>query len=301
MDAILSSMLPQEVLAVIIDSGSFSRHDLCTISLASPHFRHEAQRRLFRDPGPHTINVRRGGEALNAARMFLEAIASSPDRLALMVRRYEITPSYFDFHMRFDPEERVLQQALFDQLARSLPLMVNLKELCYHEVLEHATIPPPPIWPVFGSCSFKLQVFRCSYLGTRNREAVATFLRGQDGIRELWLCEPLKSKAADTVGSLKAIYQDLCPSLVSLGGMTEIVASMVEGRQGLRHVAWEESGDVSMVKYTPEMFSSTDASSVELMESLRYGPPLNLICDLFKNLVVLKTCERDMIQVDMSR
>jgi hypothetical protein len=293
--------LPWDVLASIVNAGSFNKQELSMISLASSHLRYEAQRRLFRDPGPHTINVLCDADSSNTARMFLEALASSPNRLALMVRRYCVTISWFDFHARFEPEKRYIECTLFDHLSNGLQLMVNLKELRYHERLQPATdpvsCPPPPIWPVFKRCSFRLQVFCCSYVGTKNRDALAAFLHSQSGIREIWLREELKSKAAKAFSTLQDIFKDACPSLVSLGGMTEIVASMLAGRQALQHMCWEEKDYPTTVKYTRDLFRSANTSGVELMESLQFGPPLSLLCEIFENIVVLKTCERDVIQV----
>ncbi|KAF5328589.1 hypothetical protein D9619_011435 [Psilocybe cf. subviscida] len=294
--------LPRDVLATIVDAGPFRRHELCAISLVSPHLRHEAQRRLFRDPGPHSINVLSGtdSESLTTTRMFLEAVASSPDVLAPMVRRYRIAISWFNFHARFDREQRQLQHTLFNCISRALPLMVNLKELRYHETLELATQPvsgpPPSIWPVLKRCSFRLQTFRCSYIGTSSRSALAIFLRSQSDIKELWLNEAPQAQAINTIALLQNVFKDVCPSLVSLGCMAEIVASMLPGRHNLKHISWEQNNFATVVKYNADLVASTNISNVELFESLRCGPPLSLVCDLFTNLVVLKTCERDILK-----
>jgi hypothetical protein len=293
--------LPRDVLATIVDAGSFSQYELSTISLVSPHLRYEAQIRLFRNPGAHSINVLADDESFNTTRMFLEAVASSPDRLAPMVRRYHVTLSWYDFRARYEHEKKDLQHRLFNHLSRSLPLMANLKELRYHQKFEDVPdsipAPSPSIWPVLKRCPFKLRVLCCSYIGTKNRRALAEFLRSQASVQELWICEVPSPGSTNTTSFQRDVFKDACPSLVSLGGMPEIVASMLSGRQAVEHMSWEKNDYVTAVKYTPKLFSMTNVKSVKLMESLRCGPPLIRICELFKNLVVLKTCERDVIQV----
>ncbi|KAF5328722.1 hypothetical protein D9619_011447 [Psilocybe cf. subviscida] len=293
--------LPRDVLATIVDVGSFREPELCAISLISPHLRYEAQRMLFRDPGPHSINVRFDSKSAVTTRLFLNAVASSPDRLALMVRRFHITVSWFDFHDCFDGEQGQLQHTLFDCLFQALPLMVNLKELRYHESLNGssrpASGPPPSIWSILKRCPFRLQVFWCSYVGTNNRNSVAVFLDGQSGIRELWLHEAPKAMAPDTILSLQSLFKDACPSLISLGGMPEVVASMLAGRQSLQHMSWDEQASFAYaIEYTETLFDSTNTNSVVFLESLTYGPPLSLVGEVFRNLVILRTWESDIIQ-----
>ncbi|KAF5328591.1 hypothetical protein D9619_011437 [Psilocybe cf. subviscida] len=294
--------LPQDVLADILDIGLFSRPELCAISLASPHLRYEAQRRLFRDPGPHSIDLRDEPSAsLATTRTFLETITASPDRLAQMVRRYRVTVLWFDFYVRFDSEKIQLQHTLFELLSRALPLMVNLIELLYRERLQTSghpvSEPPPSMWPVLQMCSFKLQIFWCSYIGTNSRNAVAEFLHIQNGIRVLWLCEAPQAHATNMITLLRQVYSDMCPALVSLGGTLDVVASMLSGRQSLQHMSWDDTTYGPPVKYDGELFRSTNTSTVETLESLKNGPPLNLICGNFENLVALKTCEFDLMQV----
>lgn len=295
--------LPRDILGAILDAGSFSKQDLSTISLVSPHLQYEAQLRLFRDPGPHSINVLyEAPDSLVATRLFFEAIAASPDRLALMVRRYHVALTWYESRERWDHDKKDTQNRLFNRFSWALPLMVNLKELQYHEevgeaVLQVVPAVPPAIWPALKKCSFRLQVFGCSYVGAKSRSGLMGFLRGQEHVLKLWIRENPSPGTTNVVVPEKGTFKDACPSLVSLGGMPELLAGMLEGRKTLLHMAWEKDDYTTTLKYSVDLFHSTEMSTVELLESLRCGPPLKIVGEVFRNLVVLKTCERDLIQV----
>ena len=261
------------------------------ISLASPHLRYEAQRTLFRNPGQHCIDVGADTKELFTARSFLQAVISSPDRLALMVRRYHVTLSWDNFAALPQTDktdtQRKLQNTVFNRLSRGLPLMPNITVLQLYTLnkrysrFKHPG--QPSMFPILKRCTLRLEVFRCSYFGGaehKDRKLVRDFLRTQDGVRELWICEIGIQTTNNDASDQLDMFQNVCPSVVSIGGTPEIIIGMLLAGRRMQHICWNGS-------YS-DLPPAARFRSVELMESFAPGPSLSLICSIFPNLVLLK-------------
>ncbi|KAF5327249.1 hypothetical protein D9619_004584 [Psilocybe cf. subviscida] len=295
--------LPQEVLAAIVESGPFSKHELSMISLVSPHLRHEAQRKLFQDPGMHCINVASSSSQLAMARAFLHAILSSPSRLALMVRRYHVVFLWRDFaspqHSETVDARVIEQNTIINHLSQGLELMANLVELQLYTDTRH--IPrdtlsrPPSMASILKHCTFQLDVFHCSYYdtGLYDRKLLRDFLYNQQHIHELRI-QKIHSSAANMTMEDPNAFQNMCPSVVSVGGESTLIAGMLLAGQRLEHISWQGS----WFEHGDTLLQAPNATSVELMECIGgHGPQLSLICSTFPNLVLLKIGSLDMIKI----
>ncbi|KAF5328680.1 hypothetical protein D9619_011440 [Psilocybe cf. subviscida] len=286
--------LPREVLSVIMDEGSFSKHDLCMISLASPHLRHEAQRQLFCDPGRHSINVGTDADELLTASSFLQVVISSPDRLALMVRRYHVTLSWHDFISQKKSEQaenhNKAQNTVFNQLSRGLPLMSNLKELQLYTDRKHALgsvrSRPPSITPILKRCVLRLEVFRCSYVddGHQDRKRIQAFLRNQHSIQELWIYGIRSTPFRESAMGF-GVFEGICPTVLSIGGQSQIIVGMLLAERRLQHICWGKYWRFE----DHDRLKIASTNRVELMECIGIaGPTLEEICTTFKHLLLLR-------------
>lgn len=291
----ISSTLPLEILSYVVDSGSFGKRELCLISLASPYLRYEAQKKLFGDTGRHSINVNSdAGNSLLTAVTFLQAVISSPDRLARMVRRYHLTIIWSDFASPSKSnnlkERRHIQNGILNLLSGGLPLMINLAELEFPADVRCSTAfiqPSPPIFFILRQSTFHLMFFRCSYIdvGLGDRARMHKFLQNQCDVRALWIQMTHPPEANISIEILNS-SSTFCPSAVSVGGDPAIITRMLLSGARLQHISWKGSWlkqDDTLLKRVKHV------DSVRLMESVNdHGPGLHYICTTFSNLVLLK-------------
>ncbi|KAF5328590.1 hypothetical protein D9619_011434 [Psilocybe cf. subviscida] len=299
-----SPSLPLDMLSTIVEIGSFSRNELCIISSASPHLRYEAQHRLFRDPGRQVINVVADPNKLVTARLFLQAIISSPDRLALMVRQYHVRALWYNFagkeKKKTLEKQRKMQIIVFNRLSRGLPLMRNLTVLQLYTDrsvwTRYKPVRPPSISSILKRCTFRLEVLRWSYrddTGLKDREIVKHILCNQQDLKELWVDEIRRPRVRSNIAEPRDIFQNICPSVVSVGGMPGIIIGMLlEGRR-LQHICWEGS----WFEQDYDLPQTAHFRSVEFVENLAGGPSLRVICAAFRNLVLLKTGRTEVLEV----
>ncbi|KAF5309168.1 hypothetical protein D9619_012708 [Psilocybe cf. subviscida] len=172
--------LPTDILPHIL-ANILPVLDLCSISLVSREFRTEAQRIVFRHPGPVTIAY------WNKPHIgLLKTIISSPNRLALHVRSWD------QEIVLWERCSKRTKAALIHLTKRALESMVNLKSLrvwSAHPVSIQKAL-PPLLWPlphILLDCKFQLEVFEWECNSGDEEGLITDFLPAQRGLKELVL------------------------------------------------------------------------------------------------------------------
>ncbi|KAF5325523.1 hypothetical protein D9619_009534 [Psilocybe cf. subviscida] len=278
-----------------IDDPTYCR-DLSAVSLSCRLLRHEAQRVLFRDSGElHTTTAAR-----EKTIMFMDTIISSPERLALYVKSFDIT---FDdwFHPNSDETA-----ALIQKLSITLQAMRNLESLDVSQWTSSVS----SLADILQHVHSKLTSFIWSgYSDTASAAAniKADFLRRQDNIEHLVISEFIEER------TLEPIAAEICPRLQSLSASYALTQILLPGKQHLTSLHWEPPlGDhVAQVYQGPDADFPCDLELISKeLGRIRYlsydvggslmpaGPNIRRIAPYLTSLVCLNTHRDDIKQLE---
>ncbi|KAF5325459.1 hypothetical protein D9619_009531 [Psilocybe cf. subviscida] len=289
--------LVRQIVEDVVDDVNdpvYYRH-LSVVSLTSRLLRHEAQRILFRDSG----DLLTTSAALKKTTMFLDIIISSPERLALYVKFFDIV---FDEWLCPESDETT---ALVQKLAKALGAMRNVKSL---EIVSR-TIGLRSLPTILPDTYFKLTSFRWSSHSNDMSESTdvkVDFLRRQDKI------EHMKILGFIDVNALKSMSADILPYLRSLCLTYSVTETLLPGRENITSLRWV----APFVDPTPPPHPNLDAEfpsdpetiSRELsrIKYLSYGatnstapaPSIQRIAPFLTGLVCLETCRGDVKELE---
>ncbi|KAF5325526.1 hypothetical protein D9619_009532 [Psilocybe cf. subviscida] len=293
MPALPSELIRQIVEDIVDDVNDpvYFRH-LSVVSLTSRLLRHEAQRLLFRDSGElYTASASRGKTIL-----FLDAVLSSSERLALFVNRFSIT--FDDF---FNPTSDETT-ALIRQLGNALEAMRNLTFL---DVVQR-TAGLHSLPSILQDTHFKLTSFRWSGYSNGVAEVIdlkTDFLRRQDNIDHLQMLGFVDQS------TLKSISADILPRLRSLSAPYPLTEILLPGRD-ITSLQWSTPLDNPATPYQSSLvlgFPFHPGTLSKELGRIRYlsydpidttvpvGPDIRRIAPHLTRLICLETC-RDIIK-----
>lgn len=198
-------LLPAEVLSQIFEE-THNLYDLCSASLASSAFRHEAQRILFRNPRRMVI----GHDVLPRSK-FLDAIITSPNRLAPAVQSFELEIHLWHLSLR---RHKV---SMFEKLHHALLLMVNLKTLAIWapSTDEPSRDPSGPLPHILRDCTFQLASFLWGHAAGDELLLIREFLPTQRRLTALSFPHLISEddELIDSASALNLSLESLrCPS-----------------------------------------------------------------------------------------
>lgn len=226
--------IPLELLRTIIEYIQ-PQASLPPVALASSALRAEAQRILFAEPKLSTPL---------SHLQFLDAIISSPSRLAHLVKTY----------VQFDPLYNAaptpqLRQTLRERTAAALRVMVNLQRLGYRGSESRSD---EPATEILRGCTFKLRALAWVCNGDDGHVLLRQILPHQEALQHLSLLSP-GSFSSDDLQAAKL----LCPNLVSFTGPISVFPSFLAGKK-IRHLEWTvdpapDLADVDLASLPPEL------------------------------------------------
>lgn len=281
--------LPLELIRQIIedifddDEDPTYYRDLSAVSLSCRPLRHEAQRVLFRDSGElHTTTA-----ACEKTMRFMEAIISSPERLAPYVKTFDIT---FDdwFHPNSDETAAFIQK-----LSTVLQAMRNLESLDVSQL----TFSVFSLADILQHVHSKLTSFIWSgYSDTApvTADVKADFLRRQDNIEHPVISEFIDER------TLKPIAAEICPRLRPLSATYSLTQILLPGKQHVTSLQWDPplglGADVSSdLRLIPKELGRIRYLSYNVAGSLMpAGPNIWRIAPSLASLVCLNTHRGDI-------
>ncbi|KAF5323723.1 hypothetical protein D9619_012954 [Psilocybe cf. subviscida] len=253
--------LPAELLRFVVEQESLTPEDLCSLALSSPSLRDEAQRMLFKDPGPLII----GNERFSDDK-FLNSIITSPKRLAPMVRTYSQVIDWERFRntarkttTKIPQKEREARQKLIlGKIRRALQLMVNLKHLRHEELSRSNRLVERITSVLTEKCSFRLTSFAWTYVAVdgiqEELELFHHFLPRQPALRSLCFNRIQVPEGLPVPGDdFYTAARSVCPLLEDFSAPLDFILSVLPMRPTIKRLSWptchndanRDKGDIS--------------------------------------------------------
>lgn len=281
--------IPPEIIGRIVDGipQENIKRTLCAAALVSRVFRIEAQRVLFFDPGLLDI-----GHPDQHHNRFIDAIISSPDRLALFVWRYqqatvaESPAANIRVYSSPTPDNVIPddeQRAMVTKVARALRMMIHLKHLALHDiVVVYRGIKYSVADRLLQDCTFKLET-----LSWDCREdlflLLTKVLTTQDQLKYLHLHSAYPDDRLAGI-EFRDVAKDATPMLDSLSAPFLVSQLLIPGKQ-IKFLRWTGARRVE-IDDIPRLAALCYAELLDL--DLLASPPLWSVVAFLTNLKVLK-------------
>lgn len=274
--------LPRELLRLIF-THIYITQDLCSLSLTCHAFRDEAQSALFSNcvvpihPSQHRRPV-----------PFFDAMISSPNRLALNVRKLTIAFNRLQAVDGLDVERDdfvAWLEELGSEIRMALKLMHRLTHL---RVVMDDGVTYNLAWlpSLLNGCTFKLKVLIWGAYKTDAKQFFRDSLVAQDELGVLLLYPgPAAMAAADPDPEVHSLLQQCCPQIHTLSAPWYLVRAILERHQNITCVC---TGGPYCTEHTSPVISSDALQRVHYFWYQNTIDTLGFSIASLRNVIVLQ-------------
>lgn len=243
---LMPANLPPELRSFVI-SNVHHKKDLISLALTCHALREEAQRALFSSPVIHIYPKPHRSQI-----SFLESTSSSPDRLALIVRRLTITVHVSEEFWRLRAqEERHAQNVdharksliawikeVGEKLRKALQHMRGTTHLRFCYNADDSQFHPTWLMSLLNTCTFRLKTLVWEVEATDVELLIAKNLLQQDDLRTLKLKNVLQF---DDDSQTNDLLRRFCPQLRTVSAPWPFVRAMLQHNRRILYVECSEN------------------------------------------------------------